>query len=205
MNILLKIRLRFISKKITEGKVEEVLKILNEYDDSIYEICFYKGVCYLDLGEIDRASYYLELALSHKDKYECASALAGAYLLQRKWEEISKILSKYKDIQYAKQLIKISNSNNGKKENYYNYYTLVSKAMMYLREKDYKKSIDYLLEAFKYACFNEDKGKVYNQVGGIYLNYFKDYKNAEKYFKKAYNLVPNNKVYKKNLVKAITN
>lgn len=204
MNFLFKIRMKQVQRHIRKGKANHALKILNHYADEIPDASFYKGVCYFEMMDLERARLYLELALSKKNDYNIASVLAKVYLFQKEWDQVLEVLKPYRDMPEVKQMISIMKYNIKDREKYVQYMNMVSKSMKHLQNKQYKESVSCLEESLDYIYNKEERGKTLNQIGGIYWNFLKDKEKAEYYFQEAHQLIPENKIYKKNLIKVKT-
>lgn len=201
MNLVQKIKLNSAVKYIKKGKVSRALNILNEVKFSSFHEAHYKGICYYELGEFNKAIENFNRALSFKEDYNCTRILSEIYLQQGHWELALKCLRRYKQKEEIKKIIRIIKDEK-KRENYVKHNKLISKAMGLMRSKEYEESISCYNESLQYTS---DKAEVYNQIGAIYFNYLKDKKMAEEYFSKAYNLSPNNKVFKMNYAKVRLN
>ncbi|GAA0180300.1 hypothetical protein SH2C18_30190 [Clostridium sediminicola] len=197
MNLVQKIIIKYASTCISKGKVEKALKLVKSIESLEYEKFFYEGVCYFEMGSFYKAKENLEHALSLKEDYNCARVLFEIYIQIKEWDNANEVIKNHKNKKGVKTLIKIIKDEN-KRERYATHNKNIYLALKCIREKKYDNSIAYYQQALGDAT---DKANIYNQIGGIYLNYIKDKQKAEEYFSMACNMKPANKIYKMNYAK----
>lgn len=128
-----------------------------------------------------------------------ALILGEVYIQQDNWGKAHSVLKPYQQVPEAKQLIAVIQGSPRDKQDYKTFTDLLRQAMRLMHRREFSKSIQCLEKALSYS---KDKGKIYNQIGGIYFNFLKDRTKAVQYFKKAYEISPTNKVFKLNYAKA---
>ncbi|QZY54426.1 tetratricopeptide repeat protein [Crassaminicella profunda] len=197
MNLVQKIKIKRILRNINRGNVERALNLTESMSEG-YEKAFYKGVCYFEKGFLKEAEENLEHGLSKKENYHCTRVLVEVYLQKKEWDKAYDLLKSYNHIQDVKKMMKIIKDPK-EREKYIMYYNLISNALKSIRYKAYDESIIYYEKALEYSI---DKAYLYNQIGAIYLNYKKNKKIAQEYFLKAWEICPENSIYKKNYAKA---
>lgn len=205
MSLLIKIRMKSVIREIIKGNIAKALQKLNQMNQNQYEVLYYKGICYFDLNDFESAQIYFESAFNiDSGQPDLAILLAQAYLLQNNSKKSLDILQQYSANPEAAHFVKIIKYGQISINKYIQKTDLIGKAMNYLRDSDYVKSIEFFKNALDYINDKEEKAKLYNQIGGIYLNYIKDIDSvkAKEYFQQAIGLSPQVKVYKRNLARA---
>lgn len=203
MSFLTKIQTRFAIEDLIKGNGEKALKKLNAIKKETYEVFYYKGICYFDLYDLEKAQVNLEKALDYgKEEADLVILLAQVYLLQKESEKALIILENYKTYEQAKIFIKLIKQGEKSIESYVKKTNLIAQAMTKLQKKDYAESLELFKKVLEVVNNKDEKANINNQIGGIYCNHLKNGEQAKLYFQKAIKLAPNTKVFRKNLARA---
>lgn len=193
------------SKKIDEGYFKEAEEILFEVKDSPH---LDKGLLYFNLAgaligqdKLAAGKKYLEKAVEIEADHDYIWAtLAEVNILQQNWDQAEKAINKAIELNPGKSFYEIKkeiiSGSDELKENYLKHFSLLKEAIEEQKKENWKKSIEILQEAVSYY---DRTGYIYNQIGAIYNNNFKNKEMAAKFFKKAIEKEPDNNIYQKNL------
>ncbi len=199
MKLLTKLLTKYVSKQIQAGNIKSALNITEKFLETRFENNYYQGICYFEIGDYDQAQFHLELAWELNKNIAVALILGEVYLQQEQWDKALLVLDPYRENAEAKQLLDIIRGGSKERRDYLTFMGLLRQAIRLIHEHEYSNSIQCLKESLP---FSKDRGKVYNQIGGIYFNFLKDRNSAEEYFRKAWECSPNNNVFKLNYAKA---
>lgn len=204
MDLLLKIRTHGAISEVIKGNTQKALNKLNRVKKETYQVVYYKGICYFDLNDLENARINLEKANDyHKDEPDLAVLLAQVYLLSNNSEKALKVLMPHQAYSQAKHFIKLIRRGQVEIDKYVLVTNLLSRAMMMLRNGEYSESIQLFEEVLEHTANKEERARLNNQIGGIYMNHFKDAERSKAYFLKAAKLNPKESVYIKNLKRAV--
>jgi len=148
-----------------------------------------------------QAKKYLKKAIKKDKSIDFFwGTLAEVNILKKEWKNAEKNLKKAIKLEPNKKnyqnKLEIVRGDKTIKDNYFEYYDLIKKAIKIQKEEKWEKSI----ELFKKSLDYYDKmGYAYNQIGAIYNNNLGEKKKALKYFRLALEKEPNNQMFKMNL------
>ncbi len=148
-----------------------------------------------------QADEYLKKAIKKDKNVDFFwGTLAEVNILKKEWGNAEKNLQKA--IKFAPNKKKYQNKleivmgDKSIKDNYFEYYRLIKKAIKIQKEEKWEKSIELFKKSLNYY---DKMGYAYNQIGAIYNNNLGEKKKALKYFRLALEKEPNNEMFKMNL------
>lgn len=173
-------RHKLATRSIRKGDAQKALHHLHKVKHETAQTLWLRGVAHFDLMHLAEAEAALQSALKLDAHVETARLLADTLVLSDKWEAAWDVLAPFRNNQHAFDLVRVIESDAKIQQRYQRYLRHITKAMFELRNRNYKNSIALLKKAMQYT---DDTSRIKKQIGGIYLNYLRNDKEAEKYMK----------------------